>query len=210
MPKVPKEGNPTIVTPWIKKIAAGLYTGALGVAADEQQRCIDLINEKDDYVQLKSDVLEGRNHKRIEWTRKEIWRDESGRVGYEQANINGEDINPGDYVLIRPKGKGCKPRPELDGKGREGSLAAHEQTWFGRVVYLFQSEKGEKCAHLRWFAHGKDTILGGISGLKELFLLTTCGDNLLETICGKIEVTQLQYGDQEIEDDSQESTFFYR
>ncbi|CAG2069318.1 unnamed protein product [Timema podura] len=57
---------------------------------------------------------------------------ENRRAYYSEALVDGQEIHPGDYVLIKPD----KPSQPL---------------YVARVMYLFQSMLGVKMFHLQWF-----------------------------------------------------------
>lgn len=216
--KKAKKEYPTTLTPLINGIAAKLYTRTLVVVADaEQGGKIKAEKELDNDIGLPADltpdVLEDRRFAgRVEWVGKEIWKDDNQRSGYEQASINGRIIKPDDYISIRPRNGPGRAKPNLKGKAKENH-AEEEQKGkfrFAKIVYLFENKEGEKCAHMRWFAYGTDTILEQVSGPGELFLLTICDDNNLETISGKVEIVHLRYGDEESGMGTEKNIFFYR
>lgn len=59
---------------------------------------------------------------------------------------------------------------------------------FGQIIFLYLNERSERCFHVRSLRHGFETAMQELAGPKELFLSSSCSDELLECIIGKIRV----------------------
>ena len=68
-----------------------------------------------------------------------------------EAEVDGDVLAPGDHILLEPDTEDTLP-------------------YVGTIMYMFNL-KDTPMAHIRWFARGTDTVLGGTGDPAELFLL---------------------------------------
>ncbi|KAG0264782.1 hypothetical protein BGZ95_003523, partial [Linnemannia exigua] len=81
----------------------------------------------------------------------------------------------------------------------------HSETWFGRVMYLFE-EEGRRMAHVRYFSQGWQTILMEQASWQELVLLDNCDEVDLESVMGTFQLRKIE----STKDLKKEDTYFYR
>jgi len=89
---------------------------------------------------------------------------------YEEATINGVSFKVGDFALIR-------------------NVELPEAPSFVVQILSMANDLKEQVAHVRFFCHAEDTILGDFADSSEVCILPTCEDVRLSDVMGKAEVT---------------------
>lgn len=195
-----KHTNPTTVTPWISRIAGGLFVRTLIVAKQSiEAEGIDTALEDVtcDPDTVKKAFVRKEVTRRVKWASDPIASFDE-RVYYESVNIDGELLSVGDCVCVRPD--------------EEERIRQTEEPdpWFAKIQYMWQDVDGSEQFHARWFIHGSDTLLQETASPRELFLLNECDDIDLYSVMSKCTVTRLGHGAQEPTDIVEPNTFFYR
>lgn len=189
-----KKASHTTVTPWIGRLAGGLYVKTLLVTEEFDNALKDkdgVVAEMKSKGELKSiiDMTVNREKlwkegwdgehvtKEIGFVGKSTWK-YGNRTGYGIVVVDDQRIRIGDGVMIRPgEDEGAKNQKK---KKADGEYAA--QIWFGQVMSMFQDSSikdpdDRDQVHVRWFNHGGDSFLSETAGPRELFLLSRC-DNI--------------------------------
>lgn len=188
-------------TPWIQKLAGGVYVKNLMVLADSNVKKSQAEKEQiaAEIKEIKRSAEKGLLDTTVNrakawnegWAGKETtevvefpldkpsWTAGS-RTGYDSAMLDGVEIKVGDTVAIRAE--------EAD-----EALAG---AWFARVISMWYDDSKKRRdephrVHVRWFNHGGDTFVGEFAGPKELFLTSLCDELDLSTITGKVKVDKV-------------------
>jgi DNA (cytosine-5)-methyltransferase 1 len=106
----------------------------------------------------------------VEFVGKPLQTDQKTRKAYyASAKVSDTTYLIGDCVMIRPDilGTAC---------------------FIARVLYFLEEAK-EKIAHVQYFCHGSDTVLGELGDRKELFALDDCEDVQLFELRHKVNVS---------------------
>lgn len=103
--------------------------------------------------------------KEAEWIGDPIGED-NGRVFYEKANLDGDEIEIRDCVLIE-----VNSSPQV-----------------ARILYMYEDRGGNKLIHANWFWRATDTILGETADEFELFYSERCDNIAFNTISKKVNV----------------------
>jgi DNA-cytosine methyltransferase len=207
------DGPQTTVTRWIGCLAGGLFLRTLLVCGEEDALNTNTLDDSDgniqDLINITCDpkidrcaTWKGRTQiKDIHFVGSPTWTDKkSERIGYNAVIIDHITYKVSDCIAIRPQ---------------EGSTTGG---LFARIVSLFDGNDGHSYAHVRWFDHGGETILGETAGPYELFLIDHCHDIPLGSVAQKIEVEYLGgtkskssgVGEVESNRPHKENHFFYR
>lgn len=188
-----KKATHTTVTPWIGRLAGGLYVKTLLVTEEFDSALKDkdgVVAEMKSKGELKSIIDMTVNREKLYkegWDGKHVtykigfvgastWKN-ANRTGYGTVVVDGNKICIGDCVVIRPGvDEGAKIQKK---KKADGDYAA--QIWFGKVMSMFHDTHVDDPddhdqVHVRWFNHGGDSFLSETAGPRELFLLSRCDD----------------------------------
>lgn len=87
---------------------------------------------------------------------------------YTGAEVNGESLEPGDFVFVRPDDQ-------------------NTPYFICRIIY-FEQDGSEKIAHIQTYCRGGDTLLGETADPKEVFALIDCESVPCYEIMRKIDV----------------------
>ncbi|CAL1301280.1 unnamed protein product [Larinioides sclopetarius] len=104
----------------------------------------------------------------VEWIG-EACHIENSKKYFESANVNGEKIHCGDFILVTPS----DPTTPM---------------YIARIQSMFETQFGEKMFHGLWFERGSNTLLGETSDPHELFGTFECEDKELHTVKCKCTV----------------------
>ena len=120
--------------------------------------------------QIQSSLESLKDDTRVEFLGEPVKVDQGNkRAFYEAVRVQDTRYELGDCVMIRPdiSGTAC---------------------FIGKILY-FLKEGREKIAHVRYFCHSGDTVLGELGDRKELFALDDCEDVELFELQHKVSVT---------------------
>jgi hypothetical protein len=87
---------------------------------------------------------------RIKWIG-ESNENNNGSKYYTSAEVNGETLEVGDFILVRPDDQNT--------------------TYFVCRIIYFAQDGSEKISHVQTYCRGNDTLLGETADPKELFAL---------------------------------------
>ena len=91
-----------------------------------------------------------------------------GSKFYESAEVNGEILQAGNFILVRPDD-------------------TNTEYYICRIIY-FEQDGSEKSAHVQTYCRGADTLLGETSDPKEMFALIDCESVPCYDIVRKIDM----------------------
>ena len=152
-----------------KAIFGGEGKGKSQVCMERTCLSVDILEipvTSDDQVRSKLNSLKEDN--RVEFLGAPLKVD-TRKTYYESARVKRTKYSMGDCVMIRPDiaGTAC---------------------FIGRILYFYE-EGNEKIAHVHYFCHSSDTVLGELSDPKELFALDDCEDVQLFELRHKVNVS---------------------
>jgi len=113
----------------------------------------------------------------IKWEGEAIRKANSNEFLYKLANVHGDVIVVGGYVLVE-------------------TAEAEELLPIYLIEYMFEKSGGRKMAHGRLMLRGSQTVLGNAANEREVFLTNNCLDFELEDVKQSVvvEVRQLPWG----------------
>ncbi|KLO19271.1 S-adenosyl-L-methionine-dependent methyltransferase [Schizopora paradoxa] len=172
--EVLKHEHPTFVTSTVNRVAKGLFYCSLLVAGEDPS----MSNEPGGFDGV-TRVCAPREHlatsvhyedpSTITWGGSLL---EYGAKRYKSVFLDGIEYSIGDHVALYHAGMEYNPP---------------EEPWIGTIRFLFEDDDG-KLAHIQWFEHGSQTVLGETASSQELFLLNECDLIPLSTILRKVSV----------------------
>ncbi|KAI0756373.1 S-adenosyl-L-methionine-dependent methyltransferase [Daedaleopsis nitida] len=171
---LPKNQQPTHVTPLIDRLSWGLFHERLQVVGAPSKRPTkrELKQRQQDSHAHVCELITrcSVDHPRITFP---AGRRCEGDY-WDAVCIDGETYNVGDCIAVRAgkwKGREVLEIPDELSDIPEDATPA-DYFWFAKIVYI---HKTSKQLHVQWFEHTSKTYLGRISDLQELFLCRLCG-----------------------------------
>ncbi|THV06517.1 S-adenosyl-L-methionine-dependent methyltransferase [Dendrothele bispora CBS 962.96] len=192
-----KQCNPTHVTERIAVLTNGLIGESLKVVGPKPQKpTSDVIKrqeqEKERAHKLLCQMIQRAHlpNPSVQWSRQDIHLKKSGRKFIRSVKVHGEEYKPEDVIVV-PIEREAKSRkeenvpmlPHLSDIPEDASIA--DYFWFGKIIFI---DITSEIAHIQWFNHGSQIVLGELAHPQELFLQELCDPIALETICGKVVV----------------------
>ncbi|EMD32847.1 hypothetical protein CERSUDRAFT_99217 [Gelatoporia subvermispora B] len=178
----PENQTPTSVTPFIARLAYGLFRERF-VVLGPRPKMLDAntytdVARKKDRNMLWYTISEGhRLEKATQHTRNVVFR-MSDRIRdefFKCVTVDGIQYKVGDVVLVRAGkygGRKLEPLPlKRDEVPEHASLARY--FWFAKILYIDQMRKR---FHVRWYEHSSFTMLQALGDHRELFLWNGCDD----------------------------------
>ncbi|KAF4614568.1 hypothetical protein D9613_003147 [Agrocybe pediades] len=189
--EVLKHRSNTFLMPVVDAIARGLFQGSLEVAAT-------LLDKDPDHILANT---QARRHKKHRDNPSEIiWGPNLKNNLYSSVTVDGEVYNIGDVVMVEPDQEAVKPEVF---RASQTVNKYGNKYWFCQIRSFFEDDdrKHTKKFHGLWFSHGSKTLLQETSHSKALYLLNACDDIEVAAIFQKCNLTILNAGEEEKEDD---------
>ena len=187
--QVLKERNPSMVTPLIASIARGLFSSHLVEAATGEKVSSMPVDEA---IPVPDIPMPVSKFSKYEFSTEPFLVIEN-RDYFASFSADGQVFQIEDVAVLRTTEK--EPR-------------------FGRIMYAFYNKKLKKqMLHVRFFCHGKDTILEETTSAKELFLTDECKDLPLDSVLSRCDLKYLPVDSTEnevVDSLSGNYSFFYR
>ncbi|PPQ99529.1 hypothetical protein CVT24_005319 [Panaeolus cyanescens] len=179
--------NTTHVTPLIASFARGLVSEQIVVVGPQPPSIDETLVARRNALRtqtLKSLVMRATRPK------VQIDCDKKDRIDvrsdiYSQVTIEGKTLKIGDIVMV-------KGNHDLPGWNKNGSAQPVKPEhmhcdffWYCKIMcFVIENQ----VAHVRWFYHGKKTLMGEIGNEQELFLCNECGNIPMKDIVGQVKV----------------------
>jgi hypothetical protein len=191
--------NPSTVTKLVASISNGLYNKHLNevtnknadaTATEDAEMVIaeglhaprsDLVKNHMNFTNVTLEDIEFNHADELLVQNKERY------TYYSRVAIYGGYVCPGDFVYVE----------------------ASSNVRFGQILSLYKHKSSKSAAHVRYFCHGTETMLGDVSSAYELFMLDECENVILTSLKGKCQVEFLEPGNKE-PSYLPSDTYFYR
>ncbi|KAH8099860.1 S-adenosyl-L-methionine-dependent methyltransferase [Cristinia sonorae] len=184
---LPKNQNPTQVTPLVDKLGFGLFRGRIQVVGPSSRKADKVTMgrfRRQERLKLVRYVQADRSlEKKVVFPGSERLRG----VYWKAVQVDDVEYRIGDCVVARAgayEGR-AEPRIPVEARDLPEDAPVADYFWFGKIVFINQQTKQ---MHVQWFEHASKTILQEICNPRELFLTMTCSDVDVSLVAGKVIV----------------------
>lgn len=187
--KTKEKPKPTIVTPIVASVSNLFNATALSSN-------LQAVGEKvlRDHGQVLDSVkMHEGDPTSIELKEEQYFDEATGRRYYAELVLDGVSYTVGDFVTVAPGDDPDEDRGENDkAEKSQCRIELVNKSWFGQIMYFYETAEGEVMFHQTWLCHGSRTLMQEVAVPMELFeLCSQCDDSPVASIFCRINVERV-------------------